>query len=105
MFCGVHDNCCYSYFMLLRLSVIMIIRIMPMMFCVSRDTTNAVCHAIEAALLHGLKGSSIDKVCSSGTLFIHGIPNALSIIIASHVFCCILTVVYDSMSRMKIDSL
>ena len=28
----------------------------------SRDTTNAVCHAIEAALLHGLKGSSIDKV-------------------------------------------
>jgi len=36
---------------------------MLIVFCDSRDTTNAVCHAIEAALLHGLKGSSIDKVC------------------------------------------
>jgi hypothetical protein len=28
---------------------------------VSRDTTNAVCHAVEAAFLHDLKGSSSDK--------------------------------------------
>jgi len=34
-------------------------------FLISRDSTNAVCHAIEASLLHGLKGSSIDKVCFS----------------------------------------
>jgi len=36
----------------------------------SRDTTNAVCHAIEAALLHGLKGSSVDKVCFSGMVIL-----------------------------------
>jgi len=54
-----------------------------MMFCDSRDTTNAVCHAIEAALLHGLKGSSIDKVCFSCTLFSY-IHISLSVVTASH---------------------
>jgi len=53
---------------------------------ISRDTTNAVCHAIEAALLHGLKGSSLDKVRFSATVFyILYQPNNFFMVTASHI--------------------
>ena len=69
---------------------------------ISRDTTNAVCHAIEAALLHGLKGSSADKVRFIGTVF----SCVLSPCIVMHgcyvLFCRNQLAAFDDVSEMKV---